>query len=101
MARRRLLARLLRLFPNASFAKDARASLAASLTPENIAGEVAYMQREDRASFERPYGLAWLLQLSAELRSWDDPQGRQWAVALVPPEMLSAAKLKSWLPKLH
>ena len=96
-----LLARLLRLFPNAPFAKDARASLAASLTPANIAGEVEYLQREDRASFERPYGLAWLLQLSAELRTWDDPQGRQWAAALVPLEMLSASKLKSWLPKLH
>jgi hypothetical protein len=96
-----LLVRLLRLFPNAPFAKDARASLAASLTPKNIAGEVDYVQRADRAEFERPYGLAWLLQLSAELRSWDDPQGRQWAAALVPLEMLSAAKLKSWLPKLH
>jgi hypothetical protein len=96
-----LLVRLLRLFPNASFAKDARASLAASLTPKNIAGEVDYVQRADRAEFERPYGLAWLLQLCAELRSWDDPQGRQWAAALVPLEMLSAAKLKSWLPKLH
>jgi hypothetical protein len=96
-----LLVRLLKLFPNASFAKDARASLAASLTPKNIAGEAVYLQREDRASFERPYGLAWLLKLCAELRSWDDPQGRQWAAALVPLEILSAEKLKSWLPKLH
>ncbi len=96
-----LLVRLLKLFPNAPFAKDARASLAASLTPKNIAGEAVYIQREDRASFERPYGLAWLLKLSAELRSWDDPQGHQWAAALVPLEILSAQKLKSWLPKLH
>lgn len=96
-----LLVRLVKLFPNAEFAKDARAALAASLTPKNIAGEVEYLQREDRASFERPYGLAWLLKLSAELRSWDDPQGRQWATALVPLEALSAMKLKSWLPKLH
>src|SRR6185503_15100492 len=58
-----LLVRLLRTFPNASFAQDARAALAASLTPKNIAGEVAYIKNEERASFERPYGLAWLLQL--------------------------------------
>ena len=96
-----LLARLVRLFPDAPFAKDARVALAASLTPKNIAGEVEYLQREDRASFERPYGLAWLLKLSSELRSWDDPQGRQWAAALVPLEILSATKLRSWLPKLH
>src|SRR5262249_22509736 len=41
-----LLVRLLRLFPNATFAKDARASLAASLTPRNIAGEVEYLKSE-------------------------------------------------------
>jgi hypothetical protein len=96
-----LLVRLLELFPNAPFAKDVRTSLAASLTAKNIAGEVEYIKSEARAEFERPYGLAWLLKLSAELRSWDDSQGRQWAAALVPLEILSAAKLKSWLPKLH
>jgi hypothetical protein len=96
-----LLVRLLRLFPNAAFAQSARSSLSFSLTPKNIAGEVAYIQNEDRASFERPYGLAWLLQLSAELRTWDDPQARQWTAALVPLEALAAQKLKSWLPKLH
>jgi hypothetical protein len=96
-----LLVRLVKLFPDADFAKDARAALAASLTPKHIAGEVEYLQREDRASFERPYGLAWLLKLSSELRTWDDPQGRQWAATLVPLEALSATKLKSWLPKLH
>ena len=26
-------------------------------------------------SFERPYGLAWLLQLAAELREWNDARG--------------------------
>ncbi len=96
-----LLVRLVRLFPDASFAKDARAALSVSLTPKNIAGEVDYLKNEERASFERPYGLAWLLRLSAELRTWDDPQARQWGTALVPLEMLAASKLKSWLPKLH
>ena len=96
-----LLVRLVRLFPNAAFAKDARAALAASLTARNIAREVEYLKREDRVSFERPYGLAWLLQLSAELRSWDDRQGHQWGAALVPLEALAASRLKSWVPKLH
>ena len=96
-----LLVRLLRRFPQAPFAHDARAALARSLTPQNIAGEVEYLGHEKRASFERPYGLAWLLQLSAELRRWDDPQAKQWASALMPLESLAASKLKSWLPKLH
>ena len=38
-----LLARLARTFPDAPFAAPARAALARSLTPANIAGEVAYV----------------------------------------------------------
>jgi hypothetical protein len=96
-----LLVRLVHLFPDAPYAATARADLARSFTAENIAGETAYFQRADRASFERPYGLAWLLQLSAELRSWDDPQAREWASTLRPLETEAAARLKSWIPKLH
>jgi Protein of unknown function (DUF2891) len=96
-----LLVRLAHLYPNAAFASQARAELGRSFTPQNIAGELAYMKREDRASFERPYGLAWLLQLSSELRQWNDPQAKQWSAALLPLETEAAAHLKSWLPKLH
>ena len=77
-----------------------RNSRAAS-RPQNIAGELAYLQRAGRASFERPYGLAWLLQLSAELRAWDDPQAHEWAQTLRPLETEAAARLKAWVPKLH
>ena len=96
-----LLARLLKLYPDAPFAKEARAALAADLTPENIAGDVAYISNKERASFERPYGLAWLLQLAAELRTFEDPQARQWSAALAPLETLAASKIATWLPKLH
>jgi hypothetical protein len=96
-----LLVRLARLYPDAPFASRARAEVARSLTAANIAGEVAYLKREDRASFERPYGLAWLLQLSAELRQWRDPQAQQWAATIQPLEAEAATRLKSWLPKLH
>jgi hypothetical protein len=96
-----LLARLARQFPQAPFAAHARAALAQSLTPAHIAGEVAYFQTPGRASYERPYGLAWLLLLSAELRAWDDPQAREWAQTLAPLEAESAQRLRSWLPKLR
>ena len=95
-----LLARLARTFPGAELAPRARAALAASLTPEKIAAEVRYLEGPGRADFERPYGLAWLLQLAAELREWDDPQAREWAVALAPLETAAAARLGAWLPKL-
>ena len=96
-----LLVRLLRLFPQASFAAAARAEVARSLTEANIAGELAYLKQADRASFERPYGLAWLLQLCAELREWQDPQAQQWLTTLRPLEAEAAQRLSSWLPKLH
>jgi hypothetical protein len=96
-----LLVRLLRLFPDAPFAQKARAEIARSLTDQNIAGEVAYLQHKGRASFERPYGLAWLLKLSAELRSWNDPQARAWAATLQPLETAATERLLAWIPNLH
>jgi hypothetical protein len=95
-----LLVRLARTFPEAPFAASAREAVARSLTPENIAAEVSYLNAPGRASFERPYGLAWLLQLAAELREWDDPQARAWATTLQPLEARAADQLRAWLPKL-
>jgi hypothetical protein len=91
-----LLARLARTFPDAAFAADARAALRESITPEHIAKEVAYLRGEGRASFERPYGLAWLLQLGAELRE-SDPE---LSATLRPLEQAAVERLNAWLPKL-
>lgn len=95
-----LLARLARTFPDAPFSGSAREALQQSITPENITREVTYLRGEGRASFERPYGLAWLLQLGAELREWDDPVAQQLASTLQPLEAAAAERLRTWLPKL-
>jgi hypothetical protein len=95
-----LLVRLLRTFPNVSFAGEARDALRKNLTAENLKQEAAYIRGEGRASFERPYGLAWLLQLCAELREWDDDQAREMAANLRPLEDAAVERLKTWLPKL-
>ncbi len=95
-----LLVRLLRTFPNASFAGAARDALRKSLTAENLKQEAAYIRREGRATFERPYGLAWLLQLCAELREWDNDQAREMLANLRPLEDAAVERLKTWLPKL-
>jgi len=96
-----LLVRLARLFPQAAFAPEARRAVAQSLTPANIAQEVKYLNADGRTSFERPYGLAWLLQLAAELREWDDPQAREWSGTLRPLEQAAIARVSGWLPKLE
>jgi len=95
-----LLVRLVRTFPDASFAEAARDALKQSLTAENLKQEAAYLRGAGRASFERPYGLSWLLQLSAELREWDDPQAREMSANLRPLEEAAVERLKTWLPKL-
>lgn len=96
-----MLARLARLNPHAPFAADIKAALDRSLTPENMAAEADYIRQEGRATYERPYGLAWLLQLCAELREWDDPEARRWAGNLRVLEDEAAERLGDWLPKLR
>jgi hypothetical protein len=76
------------------------AALKANITPEHIAGEVAYINGSGRESFERPYGLAWLLQLAAELRESRAPDAIALSSTLHPLEGAVIAQIESWLPKL-
>lgn len=95
-----LLVRLVKRFPAASFAAPARAALARSLTKPNLDAELAHFNGEGRASWERPYGLAWLLQLDAELRSWSDPDAARWSRSMQPLAGAVRDRLVAWLPKL-
>ncbi|OGF04605.1 MAG: hypothetical protein A2W00_02380 [Candidatus Eisenbacteria bacterium RBG_16_71_46] len=91
------LARLLRVLPRASFAAAARATLAASLTRARLEAEAAYLDAPGREGFERPYGLAWLLQLAAELRGREEAGAASWREALAPLESLAASRLAAWV----
>ena len=91
-----LLARVVRLFPQAAFAAEARAALARSITKENVVAEFKYLQAEGRQAFERPYGLAWMLALGAELR-FVDPH---LAAILLPLPAVAVGRLMPWLEKL-
>ena len=95
-----LLARLARRFPEATFAKPAQEALRRNLTAQNLKREAAYLREKGRANFERPYGLAWLLQLIAELREWDDPAAKEMLANLRPLEDAALERLTAWLPKL-
>ncbi|HXY40342.1 MAG TPA: DUF2891 domain-containing protein, partial [Vicinamibacteria bacterium] len=95
-----LLARVARLLPGTPLAAQAQSALDRSLTAANLAAEAEYLQGKGRVSFERPYGLAWLLQLAAELREWGSPEARGWAKAAEPLERVAVARLLDWLPKL-
>ncbi len=79
---------------------EARRELACSLTAEKIACETAYVLAEGRVGFERPYGLAWVLRLDAELCEWPDAQASCWRASLEPLAEVCAERLLSWLEKL-
>jgi Protein of unknown function (DUF2891) len=95
-----MLARLARIFPDAPFVIKAKAALAKSLTDSNLAREAAYLNGVGRATFERPYGLAWLLQLASDLREWDDADARSWSKNLRPLEAAAVKRVSEWLAKL-
>ncbi|MDR3763543.1 MAG: DUF2891 domain-containing protein [Acidobacteriota bacterium] len=95
-----LLVRLLEQYPNSPFEPQARLALGRDLTAAKLQAEAAYLERSDRTGFERPYGLAWLLQLAAELREWHDPQAMVLMSNLRPLELAAVSRLKPWLAKL-
>jgi Protein of unknown function (DUF2891) len=94
-----LLARLLRARPGLPEAAAIRAHFDQAFTTDKVAGELAYLARPTSTGFERPYGWAWLLKLSAELRRHEEPQVRAWDLALRPLADAFAARFQSYLPK--
>lgn len=92
------IVRALRLFPAASFVPAAIQALDRSFTPENIAGELAYLQA--RPGFELPYGIAWLLQLMAELREMATPLSESWQLILTPLEQHAATRFAAYLQRM-
>lgn len=105
-----LLARLTRRFPAAEFASEARAALDRNLTDEGVVAEIAHVSRKGRRGFERPYGLAWLLQLDAELHEWtsdaeapDDDRSRaaRWRETLGPLTANAVERLTEFFEKLE
>ncbi|HEX6959627.1 MAG TPA: DUF2891 domain-containing protein [Ferrovibrio sp.] len=95
-----LLARCLRRHPDLEIAARAEALFAAHFTPEHGLAEVTYFAEPGRASWERPYGWAWLLALAAELGAWRHDRAGPWRAALAPLERHIAAALPAYLAKL-
>ncbi|MDB4951647.1 MAG: hypothetical protein JWM27_4296 [Gemmatimonadetes bacterium] len=94
-----LMMRLLRRFPRMPEAVEIRALAGSHLTDANVAAEVAYLAQPLRATFERPYGWAWLLMLQGELARHDSADGRHWAAALRPLADAFVQRYREFLPK--
>ncbi|MBE9050788.1 DUF2891 domain-containing protein [Nostocales cyanobacterium LEGE 11386] len=94
-----LLVRLARYFPEADFQAKVREALALSFTHEKIQGEIFHLKRHP--FFECPYGFAWFLQLTGELREWTDPEAKEWLAVLESLETLVVNNFHCWLQRLE
>jgi hypothetical protein len=94
------LVRIARLYPQLPIVNRITGVLSNHLTTSNLRREADYFSEKSWSGFERPYGLAWVLQLAAELSQWDTPFGRQLARSFRPLCAAAVRSLESWLPKL-
>ncbi|GHF58359.1 DUF2891 family protein [Streptomyces thermodiastaticus] len=113
-----LLLRLLRLpwddggeqERSAALREETVRTLDSHLTAASLSAEAAYLRAHPW--FERPYGWAWLLALTAESAALSGEEGRdapvrnsvrdaarRWHTALVPAAATVAELLLAWLPK--
>lgn len=93
-----MLLRLLALNPDMQGSDTIISALDKSFALENGIIEAAYF--DGRKRYERPYGWAWLLQLSTELRAWDHAKSAQWLAAIKPIEDKVLTGLDQWLKNL-
>ena len=94
------LVKLLKEYPGLEQADTIRLKLRENITKEHIQTEVAFFRDEHNQSFERTYGWAWLLKLTEELHTWDDPLARQLEKNLQPLTNLIVQRYLEFLPKL-
>jgi hypothetical protein len=71
----------------------------AQLTAVKMRAETRYLGQPLRATFERPYGWAWLLMLAAELNRHASAKGKRWSDALAPLADAFTQRYLDFLPK--
>ena len=94
-----LLATLMRRFPSLPESAEIVALFERRFTEENVDAELRYFENSSRAGFERPYGWAWLLMLSAELAWHTQPACAHWAAVLRPMARALVGRFTEFLPK--
>ena len=94
-----MLVRILKEYPQLKEAGDIRKALAKNITKENLEAEAAFFLKPESKSFERPYGWSWFLKLALELRSWEDPLGKELAQYLKPLEEIIVGRYIQYFPR--
>lgn len=92
------LVKLLKSYPDLPVGQLIRQELGKHLGASNMAGELAYLKTA--GAFERPYGYAWILKLSAELSDWKDPDAEKWAANMAPLSTWASSEMAVFLKDL-
>lgn len=94
-----LLVRLLNKAPEHVEQPPILAALAAAFDPAKLAAEAEYLRRHP--AFERPYGLAWLVLLAAEIATMRGSAAFDWTRALAPVAAAARDNVLRWLALLR
>ncbi|MEM5437670.1 DUF2891 domain-containing protein [Paraburkholderia diazotrophica] len=94
-----LLLHLLERFPELPEAPQIIAVVDEHFTEEKVAGECIYLDLPHNRGFERPYGWAWLLALSAQATSLKLQQAERWSKTIEPLTNAFVERFEEFLPK--
>jgi hypothetical protein len=94
------MVRILKTFPQIEESGAIREALDRHITGQNVAGELEAFRASHGALLERPYGWGWLLRLSAELATWDDPDAERWASTLAPLTQELGERMSEYIERL-
>jgi Protein of unknown function (DUF2891) len=94
-----LILHLLERFPDLTEAASIVAVVDQHFTDANVAGELAYLDLPQNRGFERPYGWAWLLALSAQIDALKRPQSARWRASFAPLTETFVERFEEFLPK--
>lgn len=95
-----LLLRCIRIYPELSCRDEIAALFNEHMIEDKVAKELLYFNAPFRSSFERPYGYAWLLALSQELKLSSFYQAKNWYQAIQPLTRDVCDRLIDYLGKL-
>ena len=92
------MVRIYKEFPELTVSGLVREKLDSHLSEEAFDGELEYFEKN--RTFERMYGWAWLLELYAELRTWEHPESDAWAEHVEPLAALFSERTVEYLADL-
>jgi len=92
---------LINRFPNLAGREEIVNKLKINLSKENIAQEIAYLNKKHEKSYERTYGWTWLLKLQLELETSTQPYAKELAANLKPLSDLLVQRYIEFMPKLN